>query len=208
MNLNDLLQGQISEDLLNQLSQQIGGADKQKTATAATGIATTLMTALAKNAADPKGAQALNNALERDHDGSILDNITSLLGGGQVPSEKARAMNGTGILNHVLGDRQTNAINMISQVSGLDNNKTGSLMTMLAPVIMGMLGQQKKQQGLDVSGIASLLQGTVKQQQGSNQLMDMATRMFDADGDGSMVDDVVEGIGKRFLKSIFGGGRR
>ena len=204
MNLMDLMQNQLSQGLLDQLSNQIGVEDKQKTATAATGIISTLMTAMAKNAQNPQQAANLANALEKDHDGSILDNISGLLNG-NIGQENQRAANGEGIIRHILGDRQGGAVNMISQMSGLDNSKTTNLMTMLAPIVMGMLGQQKKQQGLDVGGIASLLMNNVQQKQGSNPLIDMATRFLDQDGDGSVVDDILGGLGKKFLGNLFGG---
>ncbi|MCB0662494.1 MAG: DUF937 domain-containing protein [Saprospiraceae bacterium] len=204
MDLMDLMQGQLSQGLLDQLSNQIGVDDKQKTATAATGIISTLMTAMAKNAQNPQGAASLANALEKDHDGSILDNISGLLNG-NIGQTNQRAANGEGIIKHILGERQNGAVNMISQMSGLDSNKTSNLMTMLAPILMGMLGQQKKQQGLDVGGIASLLMNNVQQGQGSNPLMDMATRFLDQDGDGSVVDDILGGLGKKFLGNLFGG---
>ncbi|MEZ5055562.1 MAG: DUF937 domain-containing protein [Saprospiraceae bacterium] len=206
MNLMDLMQGQLSQGLIDQLSNQIGVDDKQKTATAATGIVSTLVSALAKNAQRPEGAASIANALEKDHDGSILDNLSGLFNG-NVDQTNQRAANGSGIIRHILGDRQDGAVNMISQVSGLDSGKTSNLMTMLAPVVMGLLGQEKKQQGLDVGGIASLLMNNVQagQKSSSNPLMDMATRFLDQDGDGSIVDDLIGGIGKKFLGNLFGG---
>jgi hypothetical protein len=204
MNLMDLMQNQLSQGLLDQLSNQIGVEDKEKTATAATGIVSTLMTAMAKNAQKPEGAASLANALEKDHDGSILNNLSGLLQG-NIGQDNQRAANGEGIIRHILGDKQSGAVNMISQVSGLDSSKTSNLMTMLAPIMMGMLGQQKRQQGLDVGGIASLLMNNVQQKQGENPLMDMATRFLDQDGDGSIVDDLLGGLGKKFLGNLFGG---
>lgn len=205
-NLLDLLQGQLNEGLVDQLSQQLGGADRQQTANAAQGILSTLVTALAKNAASPEGAASLNNALERDHDGGLLENLAGLFTNGNVPPQQARAANGAGIIKNVLGDRQGGIVEMISQMSGLDSNKTGNLMTMLAPMVMGMLGQHKRQQGLDIGGIAGLLNGTVdNQRQSGNPLMDMATRFLDKDGDGSVVDDVAGMIGKGLLSKLFGG---
>ncbi len=205
MDLMNLLQGQISDNLIDQLSNQIGGADKEKTAAATTGIMTTLMGALAKNAQSPEGAQSLNNALERDHDGSILDDVMGMLSG-NAQANNPKMLNGAGIINHILGDRQSGAVNMISQMSGLDSNKTGSLMTMLAPVLMGALGQTKRQQGLDMNGIASLLSGTVQNQKSQNPTMDLVTRFLDSDGDGSIVDDVAS-IGFKFLGGFFKGRR-
>ncbi len=204
-NLMNLLQGSLSEGMIDQLSQQIGGADKQKTAAAASGIVNTLMGALAKNAESTEGAQSLNNALERDHDGSILNDVIGMLSGQQAQAQNSGMLNGSGILNHVLGNKQSGAVQMISQLSGLDSDKTGSLMTMLAPVVMGALGKTKREQGLDMAGIASLLSGTVSAERANtnNPAIDMAMKFLDSDGDGSVVDDVAS-IGMKMLGGLFG----
>lgn len=202
MDLMGLLQGQLSEGMLDQLSQQIGGADKQQTAAAASGIISTLMGGLAKNASSQEGASALSNALDRDHDGSILDDMMGMLSGNTQPNNSSM-LNGAGILNHILGNKTNGAVNMISQMSGLDSSKTGNLMSLLAPVVMGALGKTKKEQGLDVSGIASLLSGTMSQQSSQDPTMGLITKFLDADGDGSIIDDVA-GIGMKFLGGLFG----
>ncbi len=201
----NLLQGSLSEGMIEQLSQQVGGADKSQTAAAASGIVNTLMGALAKNAQTTEGAQSLNRALENDHDGSILDDVVGMVTGQQAQAGQERMLNGSGILNHVLGNKQSGAIQMISQLSGLDSNKTGSLMTMLAPVVMGALGKAKREQGLDVGGIASLLSGTVsaEKQNTNNPAIDMAMKFLDSDGDGSVADDVAN-IGMKMLGGLFG----
>jgi len=206
LNLMDMLQSNMSEGLIDQLTNQIGGADKQQTAKATEGIMTTLMGALAKNASTPEGASSLFNALQKDHDGGILEDVTSLFSGNVKP-EQQRAANGAGILKHLLGGKESGAINMISQMSGLDSSKTGSLMTMLAPILMGTLGKTQRQNGLDVGGIASLLTNSVSTQRGNNPTMDLVTRMLDADGDGSIMDDVAsKGLG--FLSRFLGRKRR
>lgn len=199
--LMQVLQGSLSEDMIDQLSQQIGGADKQQTEAAAAGIISTLTGALAKNASSTEGARSLNEALERDHDGSILDDVMGMLGGNAQPSNSSM-LNGAGILRHVLGDKQGGAVNMISKLSGLDSNKTGSLMTMLAPVLMGALGKTKREEGLDMAGIASLLSGTVSNQKQQNPAMNLVTSFLDSDGDGSIVDDVAS-MGMKMLGGFF-----
>jgi hypothetical protein len=203
-NFLELLQGQLDERLVDTLSQQIGGADRQQTANAAQGIMSSLVTALAKNASSPQGAESLNNALERDHDGSLLNSLSDMFSGGQIPQTQSRAANGAGIIGHLLGNNQGGVVEMVSKMSGLDTNKTGNLMTMLAPMVMGMLGQQKRQQGLDIGGIANMLSGTVNaQRQQGNPIMDMATRFLDQDGDGSAIDDIAGMVGKGLLSRLF-----
>ena len=201
----NLLQGSLSDNMVEQLSQQVGGADKEKTEAAASGIVNTLMGALAKNAESTEGAKALDNALEQDHDGSILNDVMGMLSGQKAEAQNERMLNGSGILNHVLGNKQSGAIQMISKLSGLDSSKTGSLMTMLAPVVMGALGKKKREEGLDMTGIASLLSGTVAQERAnsSNPAIDMAMQFLDQDGDGSVADDVAN-MGMKMLGGLFG----
>ena len=93
---------------------------------------------------------------------------------------------------------------MISKMSGLGGKQAGSLMTMLAPVLMGMLGKQKKEQNLDIGGLANLLnQQTHQRKSSGNPLFDMANQFLDADGDGSAVDDIMGKVGGGLLKSLF-----
>ncbi|MBX2929894.1 MAG: DUF937 domain-containing protein [Saprospiraceae bacterium] len=203
LNLMDVLQGQLPDDLVDQLSSQIGGADRQQTAMAASGIMTTLVSALARNASNEQGAAAIAGALDRDHDGSILNNLAGLLGGQTQAQEGNRALNGAGILQHILGDRQNPAADMISQMSGLNSNQTGNMMQILAPLVMGMLGKTKREQGLDIGGLASLLSGTANSRQAqSNPASSLVTRLLDKDGDGSAVDDIAR-IGMNVLGNLF-----
>ena len=60
-NLFDLLHGHLDENVVDHLSNQIGGADRQQTATAAQSIVSTLLAGLAKNASTPEGAASLSN---------------------------------------------------------------------------------------------------------------------------------------------------
>lgn len=191
-NLIDLLQGQLSEGLVEQLAGQLGGADKAQTADAASGIISMITTALAKNAATPEGAGALASALDRDHDGSILDDLMGYANAAASPQQQTQnsALNGAGILKHILGGKESNAIDVISQMSGLANGQTGNLMAMLAPVIMGMLGKQKREQNLDQGGLSEILNNTVQSSTAKRKELGMIGKFLDQDGDGNVMDDL------------------
>lgn len=201
MDLMNLLQGHMSDNILDFLGNQIGAQDKDQTETATAGIVSTLIGALAKNASTPEGAESLNNALERDHDGSILDNITGFLSGNNQPQNE-KALDGSGILWHLLGDKQNTAAEMISKNSGLDSGKVMSLMSMLAPIVMGVLGKTKQQSGLDIGGLMGLLSNTRQNQESQNPMMSLVARFLDSDGDGSMMDDVAN-MGMNMLSGFF-----
>ncbi len=201
-NLIDLLQSQLSDGLIDQLSKQIG-APQQQTRTAADSILSSLIGGLAKNAQQPGGADALANALDNDHDGSLLDNLNDLIGGGQSTNINPRSANGEGILKHVLGGKKGGVMDMVSQISGLGQGQTGNLMAMLAPIVMGMLGKQKRSSGLDSGGIANILAGALgAQKQRGGLATTLITNLLDRDGDGSAVDDVAK-IGMNIFSKFF-----
>jgi hypothetical protein len=191
-NLIDLLQGQLSEGLVEQFANQLGGADKQQTADATSGIISMITSALAKNATTPEGAGALASALDRDHDGSILDDLMGYATGSMQQKEglNTSMINGAGILKHILGGKQSNAIDVISQMSGLQSDKTGNLMAMLAPIVLGMLGKQKRQNNLDQGGLSEILNQTIQSESSKRKELGMIGKFLDQDGDGSVMDDL------------------
>ena len=200
MDLLELLKGQLTPEVIGQLSQETGAAPEQTNA-AAQGVLSTLLGGLSKNA-QGGGADGILAALDRDHDGSVLNDIMGLVGGGGQATAPS-ALNGAGILGHILGDQAGGAAGMISQATGVQENGVLGMMVKLAPMVMGVLGQQKQQQGLDASGLTSLL-GNAVQTQSGNPLMQMATKFLDKDGDGSMMDDIMGMVGKNLLGGLFG----
>lgn len=199
MDLMDLMKGQLTPEILAQLGQQTGAAPEQ-TATAAEGVLSTLLGGLAKNAQTPQGASGILGALDRDHDGSILNDIMGMVTG--AVQGNSSASNGAGILGHILGGQQQGAAQVVSQASGVSQSGVMDMMIKLAPMVMGVLGQQKQQQGLDASGLAGLLGGSVQNASG-NPLMKMATQFLDKDGDGSVMDDLMGMVGSKLMGGLF-----
>lgn len=199
MDLMDLMKGQLTPEILAQLGQQTGAAPAE-TATAAEGVLSTLLGGLAKNAQTPQGATGILGALDRDHDGSILNDIMGMVTG--AVSGNSSASNGAGILGHILGGQQQGAAQVVSQASGVSQSGVMDMMIKLAPMVMGVLGQQKQQQGLDASGLAGLLGGSVQNASG-NPLMKMATQFLDKDGDGNVMDDLMGMVGSKLMGGLF-----
>ena len=203
--LDDLMQ-QLSGGAVSQLSQRIN-ADEGATMKAIQGALPMLVGALSKQAGNANGANSLLAALDRDHDGSIMDDIAGFFTGNVAPAGKTA--DGAGILRHILGDQRATAEIGLSKVSGLDTGRTGQLLSMLAPMVMGALGQQKKQRGLDAGGLMDLLgQEQKRVEQNSPNILGFVNKMLDKDGDGSIVDDLLSGVGGNLLGGLFGGGKK
>ncbi|NND31371.1 MAG: DUF937 domain-containing protein [Saprospiraceae bacterium] len=198
MNLLEVLQNQLNDDVVDNLSRTIR-ADKETTANAANGVFATMVSALSRNAAKPEAGSALLNALDRDHDGSILNDVVGLIGGAQP---RNKASNGLGILEHILGGKTNSVVQMVSQSSGLDFLKSAELMKLLAPLVMGTLGKAKRQNGLDQGGLAQILSGTVSQASKQREGMSLIEKVLDADGDGNVMDDLA-GVGMKVLGGLF-----
>jgi hypothetical protein len=181
---------------MGQIASQLGASEQQSQSAVAAAIPV-LMGALARNSQKSDGASALSGALERDHDGSILDDLGSFIGGGGA------AVNGAGILGHVLGGKRGQVESYVGKSSGLDAGSTAKLMEMLAPIVMGSLGAQKRSQGLDAGGIGDLLGNVMQQQTKQNQgSAGLLGKLLDADGDGDMTDDLLN-MGGKLLGGLF-----
>lgn len=189
--ITQLLTQQLLGGGLSQISQQIG-ADKDTTGQALSAAMPLLLSALANNASKPQGAQALHTALAQDHDGAILNNLDGFLSNPQ-------AANGAGILSHVLGDRRDTVQNGLAQGTGLDAGSIGQLLEIAAPLVMGALGQQQQQQGLDANGLSAYLGQQQQAAQAANPtVMGMVSNLLDMNKDGSPLDDILRLAGKFF----------
>ena len=194
MDISNLLQGPMGQQLVSGVVNQLGIKNEQAQMAISTAVPV-LLSALNKNA-NNGDAQNISNALER-HDGSILDNLSGFLSGGNFSD-------GASILGHVLGNKQSQVQNAIGQSSGLNSSQTSQLMAMLAPVVMGYLGRQKTQQGVDAGGLSSLLSGVLGgAAQNNHKEMSMIEKLLDQNGDGSVMDDAMD-LGSKLLGSFFG----
>ena len=199
--LFDLLQSQVGEQLVGTLTGQLGGASQQQTSNGVNGAMSILMSALAKNAKSPEGASALGAALDRDHDGSILDDLTGFLNGSS-PVNNTKAANGEGILGHILGSQKGGAIESLTKMSGLNQSQSSDLLVKLAPIVLGMLGKQKRSTGMDMGGLSNILTNSASTARKRTPQSDLLTSFLDQDGDGDIKDDAAR-IGFSLLKNLF-----
>lgn len=195
--LQDLLGQQQGDTALNEISNTVG-ADSSLVNSAIQMALPALINGLANNASSPQGAQSLDAALSNDHDGSILGNLGglgSLIFGGQQQAAPQPQLNAGGILGHILGGNQGQVVQQVSNNTGMNMGQVAQILMMLAPIVMGYLGQQKRQQNVGADGLGGLLGGLLgggQQQAAStgNPMLDMASSMLDSDGDGSVMDDI------------------
>ena len=145
----NMVLGQLGGGGLGALGGLLGTGADETQSTVATAV-NVITGALARNTAEPAGAQALDAALEKDHDGGIFDDVVGFLG-------NAASGSGAGILGHVLGGSQPQVEQGIAEKTGLSMDKVLPLLLMVAPLVMGALGKMKKDKAMDSDAVAATL---------------------------------------------------
>lgn len=198
MSLIDLLTGNTGSQVAEKAEQKFGINRNQVIALLAV-AAPLIISYLRKKSQDSNEAESLNNALDKDHDGSILDDVSQA---------DARQDEGGSILNHVFGGDKQNVENKLSQNTGISIDKIGPILSMLAPIIMGYIGREKQQNNVGAGGLGDLLGGILggaqnqAQQQQSNPLNDILGSVLgkssQSQSSGNPLNDI--------LGSVLGGG--
>ena len=164
MSLMDQLMEVASSQITKQAAQKTGLAEGMAAKMMPMALSA-IMGGLKKNASSPQGAEALASALNK-HDGGLLDNI-SQLGNADILND------GQKMLGHILGGNQQVAEETIAKAAGgVSTSQAKDLMAMIAPVVLASLGKAKKEQGLDISALAGLVQneGAQAQQKAGSEL--------------------------------------
>ncbi len=192
----DLLQGPMGQMIINGASSQLG-QDSNKTQSAIQSAIPMLMGALKRNASNPDTASGLMEALNTKHDGSILDKIGDIFGGGNVNEDVLQ--DGDKILGHVLGDKKEVVADAVAKQNGLDMGSAMNILKMAAPIVMGMLGKQTRQANVSSSsGLTDIIGNMLGGNSQATQHSSMIEKLLDADGDGSIIDDLFN-MGKGFF---------
>lgn len=148
--LDSLMQHLESRGTVEQIASRLGVPPGQVNSALAAGLPA-ILGGLAKNTEKPEGAAALSNALDKDHDGSVLDDDS------YVNSYEQKQ--GSAILGHIFGGQSSAVESQVSALGGLNPAQGAQLLQMLAPLVMGYLGKEKSSGGLDIGSLSQILGG-------------------------------------------------
>lgn len=168
MDILQFLNGAEGKNIIDEISKQTG-ASAQETSSVVQSAGPALMGLLKNNASSPQGAMGILGAL-KDHDGSVLDNISGFLQGNA-------SQDGNAILGHIMGDKSNEIQTAISKDSGVSLASVQKILPLLAPIIMGFLGKQSRSRNVSTGGgLGDLLGGMLgggAQQKSGNVLGDI-----------------------------------
>lgn len=186
----DLVQSRLAGDEAARLGERIG-TDSSTAQQAVQAALPAIVAALAGNARRPEGAANLARALEKDHSGGILDELSGFLSRGDTSDGEA-------ILGHALGQRRPAVEAEVAKSTGLDMATVARLLPILAPIVMGALGRQKREGNLDAGGLAGMLAGERQkaQEMAPKGLGGLLGGLLDQDDDGLDLGDITDAAGK------------
>jgi hypothetical protein len=151
-NLVSLIMQFLTPDMIGRIASALG-LDRNNTQTAIGAAVPGLLAGLSGVAAQPGGAQKLVDAVRQQT--GALGSFVNMIG---ASGQSSLIEKGSQILSSLLGGRdQTALAGAVGKYAGLGQSASGSLLGMLAPIVMGTIGQQQGTRSLDAGAITSLL---------------------------------------------------
>ena len=154
-NLLDTLKDQIGDDVFSQAGHFLD-AESYGVKSAMGAAIPSILGSMITKSSTTEGANGLMDMINDDgHDGSIFGNLGELLGGGDATNGFLNS--GSSILKTLMGNKLGAVVDVISSVSGLKKGTSSSIMSMAAPIVMGMVGKWVKEKALDAVGLGKFL---------------------------------------------------
>lgn len=208
-NLIDQVLGSLDANAIDRIAAQLGTSPRHAEGAIQAALPL-LIGAMGRNSARPDGAQALHRAISRDHAnvdlGALLGGLLGGSGSGSGSGQPGLGQGGA-ILGHIFGGREQRAATGLGKMAGLDSTDAGKLLAMLAPILMGVLGQNAARGGLDPNALGGLLgQETQRVSQGLGG--DLLGAVLDRDGDGDVDFQDLMQAGGGLLGNLLGGNPR
>jgi outer membrane protein OmpA-like peptidoglycan-associated protein len=155
--LLDSLSQMVTPDLLGQaasaLGENQGGISRGMGA-----VLPMLLGGVASRANDTNFASSLFKLVsDPGNDLSALGNVTKLLSPG-APSSPMMALGGQ-LLSSLFGNNLGSVGNALASYAGVRPQSASSMLSLAAPMVLGVLGKAAKSGGLNMSSLASLLTG-------------------------------------------------
>jgi hypothetical protein len=128
------------------------GLDNATAQKAASASVPAILGGLADLAAKPGGARQLASAIAEQPSG-LLSTLTSAISGSTQLQE-----NGSGMLASLLGSGTLGTlVSSVSKFAGIGEGSARSLMGLLTPVVLSVLGREQRSAGMEASGLARML---------------------------------------------------
>jgi hypothetical protein len=152
-NLVSLVMQFLTPDVIAKIASALG-LDRDVAQKMIGGAIPALLSSLVGVASSPGGARQLSNVVAQQQPGA-LEGLKNLIG---HTGQQSFANTGSSMLSGLLGGGTLDALTQsVAKFAGVGEGTSKSLVGMLGPVVVGALGQQQRNAGLDANGLVSLL---------------------------------------------------
>lgn len=209
VNLLDMIMSAQGGNVAQQVGAQLG-LNQQQSQSAIAALLPAISSALKQNTGSPQGLAGLLSALQNGNHDQYLEKPKML-------GQPASVTDGNAILGHLFGSKDVSraVAGRASEQTGIGSDVLKKLLPLVATMAMGSLSKQTRQPtmqsaltglamqhlmgGNKQSGLGSILGAVTganarqqrQTQETHQQGMGIIGKLLDADGDGSMMDDVL-----------------
>ena len=147
----------ITPDAVTTVAARLGEPD----ATVARGLRTAVTSVLAGLATKTGDADTMRKAydlaMSRENDQNVSSDLGSTISRALAAGSPTSSL-GASLLSTVFGGHSNEVSSIVARAAGLDKPASGtSIMTLAAPIVLGLLGQKIRDRGLGISGFTSML---------------------------------------------------
>jgi OOP family OmpA-OmpF porin len=152
--LLESLQSYLTPGVIHSASSLVGESESSTRQTM-NGAVAGVLHGVTNMASSREGAGNLTSLIREGGFSSSLDNMGSLLGGGNATTNMLSS--GQQLLGKIFGNNASSVAEAVGKSGGVRTASATKLMAMAAPLVMGVLGKRAAAQKLDSSGLANLL---------------------------------------------------
>ncbi len=157
INLLDLAKGALTPDIMQKVSTLIGESPTNTQKAVDGAIPSVLAGLLNFASSNADGPGRLISLLTQGNYASLLGNLSGLLSGGSSTQDLLKT--GKDLLGIIFGGRLGALTDLIANNSGIKSTSASSLLSLIAPLLLGLIGRETASQGLNASSLVNLLMG-------------------------------------------------
>jgi len=149
------VQGYLTPGVIHSASSLVGESESATRQTMY-GASASVLSGITIMASSREGAEGLSTMVREGGFGSAVDNIGSLLNGGNATTRMLNT--GHQLLGRIFGGDVSSVADAVGRSGGIRSSSAIKLLSLAAPVVMGAVGKRVASQRLGASGLAILLQ--------------------------------------------------
>ncbi len=193
----DILKNYLTRDAVKSLAKKIGASDKE-TEFAIEATNALVISFLAQKTSIVQNTLALSTVLDRNHDGSISDDITLFVE--NLSDGKINTDEGKEIVEDIFADHRSEVLSLLCSATGMTLNAATTILTAIAPLVIKTIVEEQQKRHWSLKELSSQLGDATKSV--NNTVSKKLLHIFDKDNNGKISDDILRSAKSLFRKVV------